>query len=156
MDNSTHDESSPPVTTSTSLPGELSSGTFTNEDVSMIPRPSPVHFVLGNFFLAMLLISLIIFTIFVTVTWFTVLQDTGSMEDWVLSNVTGVSICLHRYERISLTTTAEVGISPRPWSSTGSRYAHVVHFMAGCHLRCKHHFQGPVVGGSRTRPVRTV
>ena len=61
---------------------------------SILPTQSPVHIVLGNFFFAMSSISLIIFIIFFVVTWFTVVQDARSTSKWVLSNVTGVSMCL--------------------------------------------------------------
>jgi hypothetical protein len=53
----------------------------------------PVDFVLGNFFLATFLISLVILIVSFIVTWFTVLRDARSMNDRVLSNATGVSLC---------------------------------------------------------------
>ena len=62
------------------------------EDKVRSPTPPLVHFVLGNFALAMLLISLIIFVVFFVVAWLTVLRDARSMRDQVLSNATGVSI----------------------------------------------------------------
>ena len=76
--------------------------TFADSDEpNMIPYPSihstqsPVNFALGNFFFAMSWISLIVFTAFSAVTWFTVLQDARSMTDWVLPNATGVSLYLY-------------------------------------------------------------
>ena len=82
-----------------------SADTYVDRDeIEVVPLPSspstrpPAHYVLGNFFLATSLISLIIFTIFLTVTWLTVLQDARSMNDRVLSNVTGVSIRLRHNE----------------------------------------------------------
>jgi len=74
------------------------------DEIDVMPHPpalstrSPVHFVLGNFLFATFLISLIIFIIFFAVTWFTVLQDARLMNDWVHSNVAGVSMCLHDNE----------------------------------------------------------
>ena len=81
--------------------GNRSVDTVADQDINRIPRPSaistqsPVHFVLGNFFLAVLLITLIIFTFFFAVTWFTVFQDARSITNRILSNgATGVSTCL--------------------------------------------------------------
>ena len=102
---------------------------------------SPVHFVLGNFFFATASISLIIIIIFLGVTWFTVLHDTRSVNDWVLSNVTGVSMRVHYNEQPSLMTAAEVGVDNRPWSSTGPRHKCIIHFMEGCRLQYERHFR---------------
>ena len=57
-----------------------------NEDgiYAIPPTPSLVHFVLGNFALAMFLISLIISIVFFAVTWLTVLRDPRSMNDQAL------------------------------------------------------------------------
>ena len=75
---------------------------FDKEDViphpSTFPTRSPVHVVLGNFFLAIFLISSIVLIAFFTVAWFTVLQDAQSVNEWATSNVTGVSLCSHHSE----------------------------------------------------------
>lgn len=106
-----------------------------------LPTRSPVHFVLGNFLFATFLITLIIFIAFFTLTWFTVLQSARSMNDWVLSNAVGVSLCLHDNEKTSLMITAEIGVDTRSWSSTGSRHRRIIHLMEGCRLRYELHFR---------------
>ena len=69
--------------------------------IDMIPHPSTlsaqslVHFVLGNFFFAMSLISLFICIIFLTVAWLTVLREARSMNDLAPANTTGVSPCFY-------------------------------------------------------------
>ena len=126
-DDSKHGEAASPLhTTSTGhcdnpgdpIPGDgtpksdsQSANTFAdNDELSMIPYPSvhstrsPINFALDNFFFAMSLISLIVFTTFSAVTWFTVLQDARSMNDRVFPNATGVSLCLYQNERALLTT----------------------------------------------------
>jgi len=55
------------------------------------PTPPLIHFVLGNFFFATFLISLIISIIFFAVTWFTIFHDARLMRDQALSNANGVS-----------------------------------------------------------------
>ena len=60
---------------------------------STLPTQSPLYFLLGNFFFAMSLISLILSAIFFAVAWFTVVRDARSMNDRMLSNATGVSLC---------------------------------------------------------------
>ena len=67
----------------------------------MTPHPStvytqsPIHFVLTNFFIAMFLISLVIFVIFFAVTWL-ILRDARMVDLRMFSNSTGpgVSLCL--------------------------------------------------------------
>ena len=105
---------------------------------------SPVQFVLGNFFLAMFLISLIILLLFSTVTWFTVLQDAGSMSD--LSNATGVSLRSCHNEWTLLIATVEAVIDTRPQQSTGSRRMCIIRFMEGRRLRYGHKFRGSALG----------
>jgi len=85
--------------------GSWSMDTSINEEINRVPHPSaistqsPVHFVLGNFFFAVFLITLIIFTFFFAVTWFTVFQDAQSITDWILpNNATGVSTCVDHIE----------------------------------------------------------
>jgi len=118
-----------------------SAGARVNEDeINAMPGPTPslVHFVLGNFILAMFLISLIIFIVFFAVTWLTVLRDARLMKDQVLSNATGVSISL--LQRCALLTViVVVGISARPHPPTKPRYIFVVHFMDSPCLRSAHH-----------------
>ena len=80
---------------------------------SSLSAQSLVHSVLGNFFFARSLISLIIFIAFFTVTWFTVLQDARSMNDGIFFNTTGVSLCLCRDEWTLLMTVATAGIDTR-------------------------------------------
>ena len=76
--------------------GGLPVGTPADEDEApsraLSSIRSPVDLVLGNFFLATLLISLIIFIVSFIVTWFTVLRDARSMNGLALSNATGVSL----------------------------------------------------------------
>ena len=112
-DNSEHDEAVSPALhamPTSSHPGEPIDYTFdpgtpksnrqsvdtpvNRDEIDETPHSHalPVHFVLGNFFIATFSISLIIFLIFFTVTWFAVLQDARSMNDRVLSNVSGVSL----------------------------------------------------------------
>jgi hypothetical protein len=79
-----------------------------------LPAQSPVDFVLGNFFLATFLISLTISIVVLIVTWFTVLRDARSMNDRVLSNATGVSLCLYHSWWTLLTVVAAVGSDTRP------------------------------------------
>lgn len=81
-------------------------GTSVEEEINGISRPStistqsPIHFVLGNFVFAVLSITLIIFTFFFAVTWFTVFRDARSTTDRILSNsATGVSTCLDHIEQ---------------------------------------------------------
>ena len=127
MDNNKHDEAtSPPLHRgSTGHSGEpptigplgnsesdgRSVDTSANAEdwIDIIPRPpalsirSPARFMLGNFFIAMVLISLIIFIIFFAVTRFT-LRDAQPMDFRVFSNSTGVSLCLYHDEWMSLIT----------------------------------------------------
>ena len=122
MDNNEHEHGAAPSTLPTTsvnhsgkssdpTPGpgtpksdRCSPGASAHQDEITIPHPpilsarSPVHFVLDNFFFATSLISLTIFIIFFIATWFTVLQDARSMNDRVLSNATGVSLCLYPNE----------------------------------------------------------
>jgi len=105
----------------------------------MLPTPSLIHSVLGNFAFAVFLISLAILIVFFAATWLTVLRDARSMRDQVLSNVTGVSlpICFNRC--VLLTAAAALGINTRPYHPTRSRCICVVHFMEGRFLRCTHY-----------------
>ena len=105
---------------------------------STLSTQSPAHFVLSNFFFAMSLISLILFIIFSTVTWFTVLRDARSMSDQLLSNATGVSLRLY-HMRMVLTTVATVGIDTRPQRSTVSGCMRVIHLMESPRLRRGYH-----------------
>ena len=57
-----------------------------------LPTRSLVHFVFDNFFFSMASISLIVLAIFFAVTWFTVFQDARSLNGWMFSNATGVSL----------------------------------------------------------------
>jgi len=72
-------------------------------EINRIPCPSatstqsPVHFILDNFFFAVSLITLIIFTFFFAVTWFTVFQDARSITDRI--GATGVSPYLGHIEQ---------------------------------------------------------
>ena len=82
-------------------PGLLSvDSSAEGEEAHMVPPShvlsirSPVDIILGNFFLATFLISLIICIVSFIVTWFTVLRDARSINDQTLSNVTGVRLCL--------------------------------------------------------------
>ena len=82
-------------------PGRLSVGASAEDDETRPMSPShtlsirsPVDFVLGNFFLATFLISLIILIASFIVTWFTVLQDARFVNDRALLNATGVRLCL--------------------------------------------------------------
>jgi len=112
---------------------------------AMPPTPSLVHFVLGNFAIAMSLISLIIFTVFFVVTWLNVLRDARSMIDQVRFNVTGVrlSLCFNRCTL--LTTVVAVGINTRPRPSTGSRCIRIIHFVDGRCLQCPHYPWGSIL-----------
>jgi len=58
-------------------------GYVDEEEINVMPpSPSLIHFVLANFALAMLLISLTIFVVFFfAVAWLTVLRDARSMRD---------------------------------------------------------------------------
>ena len=136
----------PTPSSETSESDRQPAGTLADKsEINAIPRPSvlstqsPVHLVLGNFFFATSSISLIVFTIFFAVTWFTVLQDARSMNDWVLSNVTGVSLCLYHDERVSLMTDVAVGVDTRPQPSTGPRCMRTIYFMETRCLWCGHH-----------------
>ena len=78
--------------------GRLPVDTPADEDEDHVISPShalsirsPIDFVLGNFFLATFLISLIILIVSFIVTWFTVLRDVRSVDDRALSGATGVS-----------------------------------------------------------------
>lgn len=160
-DDSKHDEAASPLhTTSTDhsenlgdpIPGNgtpksdsQSANTFADNDKpNVIPYPSihstqsPVNFALDNFFFAMSLISLIVFTTFSAMTWFTVLQDTRSMTDRVLLNATGVSLCLYQNERALPTIIVAIGIDTRSHLPTGPGRMRVIHFMEGRRLRCGH------------------
>ena len=160
--NGKRDETMPPAlrTTSVGRSGKLGdptpyhrtpqsdgrpASTFVNEG-EIIPHPSilstrsAIHLVLDNFFFAMSLMSLAVFTCFFAVTWFTVLQDAQSMNDWVLSNVTGVSLCLYHNGRTLLMTVVAVGVDIRPQPSTRPRCVRAIHFMEGRHLWCGNHF----------------
>ena len=94
--------------------------------INMTPRSSalstrsPVHFVLGNFFFAMFLISLVISVIFFAVAWFTVLRDAWSMDHPVPYNGTGVSQSLYHSGWTLLMTVVNVaaGVDTRPQPST--------------------------------------
>ena len=143
----------------------LSVDTSVDEDeINTIPRPStpvpgrsPVHFVLGNFLLAISSISFTIFTIFFTVIWFTVLQDARSVSHRDFSNVTGVSPCSYRNNLAFLMTVVVAGVDTRSQPPTGPRYMCIIHFVGGRHLRCVRHFWGSVLGRcSRPRTLRAV
>jgi len=81
----------------TLMSGRGSAGAHSNEDeVDSLPHtPFLVHFVLGNFFLAMFLVSLTIFTLLLNMTWFTVLRDARLMRDQAFSNTARVSYHLY-------------------------------------------------------------
>ena len=119
--------------------------TFADEDeINTVAHPSihstqsPVHFVLGHFFFAMSLISLIVFATFSAVTWFTVLQDARSMSYRVLPNATGVSLCIYHNEWTLLTIAAAIGINTRPYPTVGPGCMRAIHFMEGRRLRWGH------------------
>ena len=114
-------KSSDPISLSpagTSKSGRGYAGARVDEDkINAMPdtTPSLIHFVLGNFVLAMFLISLIILIVSFALTWFTVLRDARLMRDQVLSNATGVSISLlqqvshtngHRHGRYQCSATS--------------------------------------------------
>ena len=169
MDNNEHEHGAVPSTlhtTSPSHPGEpndltpgpgtpksdrQSAGTSADKDEVIIPHPpilstrSLVHLALNNFF-AMSLISLKIFIIFFTVTLFTVFQDARSMNDRVLSNATGVSLCSRANERTLLTTVDAAGIDTWPQHSTGPRCMRIIYLVENRRLRCSHYFWKPVMG----------
>ena len=75
-------------------PGMASVNNYADEDViNATPLTSSlIHFVLGNFFLALFSISLVLSIAFFAVAWFTVLRDTLLMKDQVLHDVNGVSL----------------------------------------------------------------
>ena len=75
-------------------PGMASANNYADEDViNATPLTSSlIHFVLGNFFLAMFSISLVLSIAFFAVAWFTVLRDTRLMKDQVFHDVNGVSL----------------------------------------------------------------
>jgi len=100
------------------------------------PAPSLAQFVLGSFFFAMFLISLITFIVFFAVTWFTVCWDARLMKDQAFSNANGVSLHTYFTNLVLLTVAVAAGINTRPQPSTGSRCMHVIHFVDGCSLRC--------------------
>jgi len=136
-------------------------GTSANDAIDIAPRPSAlniqssIRFVLGNFFIAMLLISLIIFVIFFAVTWF-ILRDVRSLNLQVFSNSTGVSpFQLHHGERTPLMTVVVIVIDPRRRPSAGSRGVRFIHFVE-CHcLWCGHDPWGSVLGRPCSRQLRT-
>jgi len=105
---------------------------------------SPVQFVLGNFFLAMFLISLIILLLFSTVTWLTVLQDVRSMSG--LSDATGVSLRSCHSEWTLLMVVVEAVIDTRAWPSTGSRRMCIIRFMESRRLWYGHEFRTSILG----------
>jgi len=119
-------------------------------EVNTAPHPSafstrsPVQFVLGNFFLAIFLISLIVLLLFSTVTWFTVLQDARSMSD--LSDATGVSLGSCHNEWTLLMAAVEAVIDTRPWPPTGPRCMCIIRFMEGRRLWCGHEFRESALG----------
>ena len=113
---------------------------------------SSIYLVLGNFFIAMFLISVIIFLIFLTVNWF-ILQDTRSLNHRVFSNSTGVSLCLYHNEWMSSMTVVMLVINTRRQPSTGSRGIHVVHFVEDAGLRCGQNSRRSVLGRSYPRPL---
>ena len=85
------------------------------DEISAVPpNHSFAHFVLGNFALAMFLISLIIFIVFFAVTWFTVIRDARLMKNQLLSNTTGVSLSFYFYECALLTVVVAIAIDTRP------------------------------------------
>ena len=136
---------------------------ISNLQTLMAPRPStlsvrsPLRFVLGNFFLAVFLISLVISTTFFAVAWFTVFRDARSMNHQVVSNVTGVSLHLHYNEWTSLTTVVTVGVDTRPCHSTRSRCICIIHFMESRRLWFEHHSSESVLGRrSRPRSLRAI
>jgi len=104
----------------------------------LLPTPSLIHSVLGNFAFAVFLISLAILVVFFTATWLTVLQDARSMRDQVLSKVTGVSLPLCFNGCVLLTAAVALGINTRPHHTTGSRCICVVHFVEGRRMWCAH------------------
>jgi len=106
---------------SLSLTRILKSGKGVDEDKinAMHPITSLVNSVLANFTIAMSLISSIVFTVFLAVTWLTVLRDARSMKDQVLSNATGVSLSPCFNGCTLLTVVVAVGVNNRPWPSTG-------------------------------------
>jgi len=106
------------------------------------PTPFLVDFVLGNFAIAMSLISFVVLTVFFAMTWLTVFRDARSMIDQVLSNATGVRLSLYFNRCALLTVVAAVGIDTRPRPSTGSRCIRIIHFMGDPRLRCAHYLWG--------------
>jgi len=97
------------------------------------PRPSALYTrpsiqsVLGNFFIAVSLISLIISLVFLAVTRL-ILRDARSTNLRVFSNTTGVNLYLYHDERTSLITVVIV-INNRRQPSTGSGGIRIVHLM---------------------------
>jgi len=132
---------------STSLsPARTKSSKGVGEDKinAMHPITSLVHSVLGNFAIAMSLISFIVFTVFFAMTWLTVLRGARSMIDQALSNATGVRLSLYFNRYALLTVVAAVGIDTRPRPSTRSRCIRIIHFMGDRRLRCAHYPWGSI------------
>lgn len=131
-----------------------------NSSIDMTPRPSAfyarshIRFVLGNFFVAMFLISLVILIIFFAVAWF-ILRDTRSMNLQVFSNSTGVSLYLHHKQMLLMTRRCYVAIvsNHRRQPSTGSSGIRIIHFMESHRLRRGHNLWGSVLGRSYPRPL---
>jgi TM2 domain-containing membrane protein YozV len=67
---------------------------------------------LGNFFCAVLLVSLIIFVVFLIVSWVTVVQDAQFVGDGAPSNTIWVSVYLPATGEMFLTVGASVVIDP--------------------------------------------
>jgi len=123
----------------------------------ILPTPSLIHSVLGNFAFAVFLISLAILIVFSAATWLTVLRDARSMRDQVLSNVTGVSLPLCFNGCVLLTAAVALGINTRPHYPTRSRCICVVHFVEGRRLQCAHYPQGSIpILCSRSRELQAV
>ena len=129
-------------------PGMASVNNYADEDViNATPLTSSlIHFVLGNFFLAMFSISLILSITFFAVAWFTVLRNTRLMKDQVLHDVNGVSLYICYNKWVLTTAVIVVGFSTWPWPSTRPGCMRIVHFMEGYGLWCAHRFPGWTLG----------
>lgn len=117
-----------------------------NETNMMPSTPSTIYSRLGNFVFAILLISFILFSIFVVVICSTALRDARSIEDQVLSNATGVSLSLSFNRCALLTVVVAVDINTRQWPSTKPQFTRVIRFMDGPCLRCAHYLRGFILG----------
>ena len=91
---------------------------------------------LGDFFCAMSLISLILFTGFFAMSWVVVVRGTQSVGDRVLyENTTGVGSIRISTGQTLLTVGAVVAPSVWTWLSTGLRNTHIISTVDTRHVR---------------------